>query len=129
VVVNLSGTPRKGYGVRFPSAGSWFCHYNSGSSAYAKDFDNLGPMPGQGYTLPPGQNTLPLDLSRYSIQVFSQTRPPNATLARAPAAQEAPEWTSTAPEPVPVREIEKYVEEILESFPYVVVPLPAEWKP
>ncbi|HPJ56176.1 MAG TPA: alpha-amylase family glycosyl hydrolase, partial [Kiritimatiellia bacterium] len=129
VVVNLSGTPRKGYGVRFPSAGSWFCHYNSGSSAYAKDFDNLGPMPGQGYTLPPGQNTLPLDLSRYSIQVFSQTRPPNATLARAPAAQEAPEWTSTAPEPVPVREIEKYVEEILEPFPYVVVPLPAEWKP
>ncbi|NCC92718.1 MAG: 1,4-alpha-glucan branching protein [Opitutae bacterium] len=129
VVVNLSGTPRKGYGVRFPSSGSWFCHYNSGSSAYAKDFDNLGPMPGQGYTLPPGQNTLPLDLSRYSIQVFSQTRPPNATLARAPAAQEAPEWTSTAPEPVPVREIEKYVEEILEPFPYVVVPLPAEWKP
>ncbi len=129
VVVNLSGTPRKGYGVRFPSSGSWFCHFNSGSSAYAKDFDNLGPMPGQGFTLPPGQNTLPLDLSRYSIQVFSQTRPPNATLARAPAAQEAPEWTSTAPEPVPVREIEKYVEEILEPFPYVVVPLPAEWKP
>ncbi len=129
VVVNLSGTPRKGYGVRFPSSGSWFCHYNSGSSAYAKDFDNLGPMPGQGFNLPPGQSTLPLDLSRYSIQVFSQTRPPNATLARAPAAQEAPEWTSTAPEPVPVREIEKYVEEILEPFPYVVVPLPAEWKP
>ena len=129
VVLNLSGSPLKGYGVRFPASGSWFCHYNSGSSVYAKDFDNLGPQPGNGFTLPPGQSTLPLDLSRYSLQVFSQARPTNATLVRAASARDAPEWTSAAQPVMKPAAVEKFIEEILDPFPYIFVPLPAEWKP
>ncbi|MGD9780656.1 MAG: alpha-amylase family glycosyl hydrolase [Kiritimatiellia bacterium] len=127
VVVNFSGAPIRKYGVRFPASGPWFCHYNSGSSAYAKDFDNVGPKPGQGFELPPGQTTLPLDMSRYSLLVFSQSRPPNATLAKAAFAPEI----KTAEESAPAagRAIEDFVEEVIAPFPYVTVPLPAEWKP
>lgn len=129
VVLNLSGNSVKNYGVRFPASGAWFCHYNSGSSAYAKDFDNLGPQPGNGFRLPTGQSTLPLDLSRYSLQVFSQTRPPNASLVRAARARDVPEWTSATPPAMKPAEIEEYIEEVLDPFPYIFVPLPVEWTP
>lgn len=130
VVANFSGAPLKQYGVRFPASGAWFCHYNSGSAAYAKDFDNLGPKPGTGFELPPGQTTLPLDLSRHSLLVFSKSRPPNATLAKAAYAPEIkaeaePEGEVAAPS----RPIEEFVEEVLEPFPYILVPLPAERNP
>lgn len=127
VVVNFSGAPVQKYGVRFPASGPWFCHYNSGLSAYAKEFDNIGPKPGQGFELPPGQTTLPLDLSRYSMLVFSQSRPPNATLAKAAFAPEIKPAEEAAPAAGP--SIEDFVEEVIAPFPYVAVPLPAEWKP
>ncbi len=126
VVANFSSSPRKQFGVRFPASGAWFCHYNSGAAAYAKDFDNLGPKPGQGFDMPSGQTTLPLDLSRYSLQVFSKSRPPNATLAKAAYAAEI---KAAAAEPGPVKSVEEFIEEVLEPFPYLPVPLPAEWKP
>lgn len=129
VVINLSGQPLKNYGVRFPASGAWFCHFNSGQNIYAKDFDNLGPQPGNGFNLPPNQNTLPLDLSRYSMQIFSKTRPPNATLVRAAPAAEIPERTSETDRPVPQRVMEEFVEEVVEPFPYIFVPIPAEWQP
>ena len=122
VVANFSGAPLKSYGVKFPSSGPWFCHFNSGLSIYDKDFDNLGPQPGNGFDLPTGQTTLPIDLSRYSMQIFSKFRPPNATLVRAAPAKEI-ETPSSAPESAPPREI-PFVEEKLEPFPYVFVPLP-----
>ena len=129
VVANFSGAPLKQYGVRFPASGAWYCHYNSGSAAYAKDFDNVGPKPGIGFVLPPGQSTLPLDLSRYSMLVFSKTAPPNVTsLTKAAPAKEIPA-TASADESAAVRKIEDYVEEVLEPFPYLPVPLPAEWEP
>ena len=129
VVVNFSGAPLKQYGVRFPASGAWHCHYNSGLAAYAKDFDNVGAKPGIGFVLPPGQTTLPLDLSRYSLQVFSKTAPPSVTslTKAAPAKEIAP--TTKAAETALTKPIEDYVEEILEPFPYVLVPLPVEWKP
>ena len=123
-----SGAPLKQYGVRFPASGAWFCHYNSGLAAYAKDFDNLGPKPGEGFELPPNQTTLPLDMSRYSLLVFSKSRPPNATLVKAAYAPEikaAAEETGAGS----ARVVEDYVEEPLEPFPYIPVPLPAEWHP
>ena len=128
VVANFSGAPLKQYGVRFPASGAWFCHYNSGLAAYAKDFDNLGPKPGEGFELPPNQTTLPLDMSRYSLLVFSKSRPPNATLVKAAYAPEikaAAEETGAGS----ARVVEDYVEEPLEPFPYIPVPLPAEWHP
>ena len=127
VVVNFSGAPVQKYGVRFPASGPWYCHYNSGLSAYAKEFDNVGPKPGQGFELPPGQTTLPLDMSRYSMLVFSQARPPNATLAKAAYAPEIKPAEEAAP--AAGRVLEDFVEEVIAPFPYVAVPLPAEWKP
>ena len=127
VVANFSGAPLKQHGVRFPGSGAWFCHYNSGSAAYAKDFDNLGPKPGQGFDLAAGQTTLPLDLSRYSLLVFSKSRPPNATLAKAGFAPEIQGATAEVAAPAPP--VEEFIEEVIEPFPYLPVPLPAEWKP
>lgn len=129
VVANFSGAPLKQFAVRFPASGAWYCHYNSGSAAYAKDFDNVGPKPGVGFVLPPGQTTLPLDLSRYSMLIFSKTAPPNVTsLTKAAPAKEIP-TTASADESAAGRKIEDYVEEVLEPFPYLPVPLPAEWQP
>ena len=129
VVANFSGAPLKQYGVRFPASGAWHCHYNSGLAAYAKDFDNVGAKPGVGFVLPPGQTTLPLDLSRYSLQVFSKTAPPNVvSLTKAAPAKEIPS-AAKAVEVQPAKTIEDYVEEVLDPFPYILVPLPIEWKP
>jgi 1,4-alpha-glucan branching enzyme len=127
VVANFSGKPLKQYGVRFPTSGAWFCHYNSGLAAYAKEFDNIGPKFGNGFELPAGQTTLPLDMSRYSMLVFSKSRPPNATLAKAAFAPEIKE--AAAQEAATTSTIEDYVEEVIAPFPYVVVPLPGEWTP
>ncbi len=129
VVANFSGTPLKQYGVRFPASGTWYCHYNSGSSMYAKEFDNLGLAAGTGIALPPGQTTMRLDLSRYSLQIFSKTAP--ATVAALVKAAPAPEIEATlvAAEEPAAGQIENYVEEVVAPFPYVYVPLPAEWKP
>ena len=61
--------------------------------------------------------------------VFSKSPPPNVTsLTKAAPAKEIAVAAKTE-EAAPNREIEDYVEEVLEPFPYVPVPLPAEWKP
>ena len=127
VVINFSGKPLKQFGVRFPSSGAWFCHYNSGLATYAKDFDNIGPKLAAGFDLPAGQTTLPLDMSRHSMQIFSKSRPPNATLAKAAFAPEI--QAESAAQPAESRLLEDYVEEALAPFPYILVPLPAEWRP
>lgn len=126
VVLNFSDKPLTGYGVRFPTSGAWFCHFNSGRSDYAKDFDNIGPQPGNGFNLPAGQTTLPLDLSRHSLLIFSKSRPPNATVTRAAAARELPPVSIGIETGVPMRKPEPFVEEKLEPFPYRLVPLPEE---
>jgi 1,4-alpha-glucan branching enzyme len=127
VVANFSGKPLQQYGVRVPGSGAWFCLYNSGLAAYAKDFDNIGPKFGTGFDLPAGQTALPLDMSRYSMLVFSKSRPPNATLAKAAYAPEikASDTQGGAAKP----DIEDYVEEVVAPFPYIMVPLPEEWTP
>ena len=129
VVANFAGAPLKQYGVRFPASGAWYCHYNSGLAAYAKEFDNIGPKSGIGYALPAGQTTLPLDMSRHSLLIFSKTPPPNviSLTKAAPAKEIAP---AAKPEAAtPASQLADYVEEALDPFPYVPVPLPAEWKP
>ncbi len=128
VVINFSGKPLKQYGVRFPTAGAWFCHYNSGLAVYAKDFDDIGPRPGAGFDLQAGQTTLPIDMSRYSMLVFSKSRPPNATLAKAAFAPEI-KTDPTTQAGTPERKVEEFVEKVIPPFPYILVPLPAEYKP
>ncbi|HHX98284.1 MAG TPA: hypothetical protein GX689_05470 [Lentisphaerae bacterium] len=73
---------------------------------------------------------MPLDLSRYSLQIFSKSRPPNASLAKAAYAPELVELAPTEEPTLPVaRAVEKYIEEVIAPFPYIFVPLPAEWSP
>ena len=67
-------------------------------------------------------------MSRYSLLVFSKSRPPNATLTKAGFAPEIPE-DQPAKEVVPIPPEEEFVEEKIDPFPYVVVPLPVEWTP
>jgi len=127
IVANFSGVPLKQYGVRFPSAGAWFCHFNSSAGQYAKDFDNLGPKAGEGYRLPSSQTTLPLDMGRYSMQIFSKSRPPNANLTQAKFAEEI---QSAPPESeFSTQDLDDFVDEILDPFPYRRVPLPIEISP
>ena len=60
--------------------------------------------------------------------VFSKSRPPNATLAKAAFAPEI-KTDANAQAATPERQIEEFVEKVIPPFPYIFVPLPAEWKP
>ena len=78
VVVHASATPRLGHSVAFPSSGTWFCLYNSDSSAYDPSFGNVGPAVGD--SLSAGESA-PLDLGAYSIQIYSKSRLPQNSSA------------------------------------------------
>lgn len=131
VVLNFSDEPLNDYNLRFPSPGTWYCHFNSGSAIYSKDFDNLGPKPGDGIALAGNQTVAPLKLSRRSMLIFSQSAPPNARVVRAgqPTPQQVQElepleWMENmmdddAPRaPRQVKAIE------FPPFPYTPIPLP-----
>ena len=73
---------------------------------------------------------MPLDLSRDSIMIFSKVRPPNASLAKAPAAAEVAERVSGNVVADDMRVEEKeWKEEVVPPFPYKFVPLPEELFP
>lgn len=128
VVVNFSDKPLKQYGVKFPSSGTWYCHYNSGLTIYDPAFDHVGLKPNQGLRLAAGQTTMPLDLSRHSMQVFSKSGAVDATVARAAPMKEI-EGRADPVEPAPIREEIEWKEEIIPPFPYIFVPLPEEFMP
>lgn len=133
VVANFSDKPLKQYGVKFPVNGAWFCHFNSGLASYDPNFDNVGLKPGEGLALPAGQTTMPLDLSRNSLMIFSKSRPPNATLAKAaPMAEIADRAESASSSGMGTAERveeKEWVEETIPPFPYKFVPLPEELFP
>ena len=82
-----------------------------------------------GFVLPPGQTTLPLDLSRYSLQIYSKTAPPSvASMTKAAPAKDLP-GAGRAAETTPAQPAEDFLEEVLDPFPYVRVPLPIEEQP
>jgi hypothetical protein len=62
------------YMVRFPSAGTWYAHFNSDAQLYASDFENIG-SPVVTASGSPAQAAV--NMGMYSIQIFSKTPPPN----------------------------------------------------
>ncbi|NCA83109.1 MAG: hypothetical protein EOM72_10260 [Opitutae bacterium] len=84
LVVNASATARTNYPMAFPSAGTWYCLYNSDSAAYDPLFGNVGPA--VGGTVSAGA-TASLALGAYSLQIYSKSRPSQSSaVAFDPAA-------------------------------------------
>jgi 1,4-alpha-glucan branching enzyme len=75
IAINCSATARTGYSLAFPSAGTWYCLYNSDSAAYDPLFGNVGPAVGGTVT---AGATAALDLGAYSLQIYSKSRPPES---------------------------------------------------
>ena len=78
VAINWSATPRTGYSMAFPSAGTWYCLYNSDLQSYDSSFGNVGPA--VGGTVVAGASAS-LDLGAYSMQIYSKTAIPEAPSA------------------------------------------------
>jgi len=75
VVMNLSATKRtnNNYQIEFPSAGTWYVHFNSDASKYGPDFDNIGPTQVTAAGSPAVAN---VNMGMYATLVFSKTPPP-----------------------------------------------------
>lgn len=78
VALNCSATAQTGYPMAFPSAGTWYCLYNSDLQSYDSSFGNAGPA--VGGTVVAGA-TASLDLGAYSMQIYSKTAIPEAPSA------------------------------------------------
>lgn len=77
VVANFDNTrwTNNNYSIEFPSAGTWYSHFNSDSAVYQSDFDDIGPAQVTASGSPPTAN---VNMGRYSIQIFSK-EPPSGT--------------------------------------------------
>ena len=60
------------YSIRFPSAGTWYRHFNSDSKSYADDFGNIGAAVVVAAGVPPAAH---VDMGKYSLQLFSKIPP------------------------------------------------------
>ena len=72
VVANFSGVefnPGE-YVVPFPSAGTWYSHFNGDSKFYGDDFGDVGLAQVEAVGEPPAA---PVPMGRYSLQIFSKT--------------------------------------------------------
>ncbi len=84
IAINCSGTAYTSYQMAFPSAGTWYCLYNSDLKAYDSSFGGVGPAVGDSVTA--GANAS-LALGAYSIQIYSKSRlPEDSAAAFDPAA-------------------------------------------
>lgn len=65
------------YLIEFPSAGTWYRHYNGDSTNYAPDFGNVGSSsPGGDAVVASGSPPkAPVNMGMYSLQIFSKTPP------------------------------------------------------
>ena len=92
VAINCSATARTGYVMPFPSAGTWYCLYNSDLQSYDSAFGNVGPAVGDT-VVADGSANASLDLGAYSVQIYSKTPTPAASSAAFDPA--APDGCST----------------------------------
>ncbi|MDD4340756.1 MAG: carbohydrate-binding protein [Kiritimatiellae bacterium] len=72
LVVNASATDFTNYDMAFPSAGTWYCLYNSDSQTYDSLFHDKGPAVGAPVVAGAGA-TAALELGAYSIQMYAKT--------------------------------------------------------
>ena len=71
------------YSIQFPSAGTWYVHFNSDQTNYYSDFNNIGPVSVTAAGSPPAAN---IDMGRYSALIFSKTPPgTSGTVSAGPA--------------------------------------------
>ncbi len=79
VVANFSGTEFGATNsiVPFPSAGTWFSHFNGDSKFYGADFGDVGLAQVEAVGEPP---SAAVPLGRYSLQIFSKQSPAGTNL-------------------------------------------------
>lgn len=78
LVLNCTATARTNYYVSFPSAGTWYCLYNSDATAYDASFGGIGPA--VGGTVVAGA-AASLDLGAYSLQIYAKSPIPQDSAA------------------------------------------------
>ena len=79
VIANFGNTNYPNYTLNFPSAGTWYVHFNSDSTNYGSDYGNTG-----SYTVVAGGNPVQatVAIGPYSALILSQTpdAPPQLTI-------------------------------------------------
>lgn len=77
VVMNLAATKwqSNNYEIQFPSAGTWYVHYNSDSSRYGADFEDIGPTQ---ITAAGSPAKAMVNMGMYATLIFSKTPPPSS---------------------------------------------------
>jgi 1,4-alpha-glucan branching enzyme len=79
VVANFANAILSNYALNFPSAGNWYVHFNSDSTNYGSDYDNVGSSVVTASGSPP---TAKINIGPYSALILSQTpdAPPHLTI-------------------------------------------------
>ncbi|MGD9613717.1 MAG: alpha-amylase family glycosyl hydrolase, partial [Kiritimatiellia bacterium] len=80
IVVNASSDVFGTYDMAFPSAGTWYCLYNSDSTSYDASFGGIGPAVGGSVVADAGA-TATLALGAYSLQIYGKTPVPQDSAA------------------------------------------------
>jgi len=77
VVANFSATiwSNNNYAIQFPSAGTWYSHFNSDSTNYQSDFGNVGSIAVTAAGSPAIGN---INIGMYGLQIFSKIPPGDA---------------------------------------------------
>jgi 1,4-alpha-glucan branching enzyme len=96
VIANFGNTNYPVYNLNFPSAGTWYVHFNSDSTNYGSDYGNAG-----SYSVTAGGNPVQatIAIGPYSALILSQTpdAPPQLTIIPTDGALNV-SWPSTYPE-------------------------------
>ncbi len=66
------------YSIPFPSAGTWYRHFNSDDQSYQADFGGIGAAQVEASGSPPAAN---VNMGMYSLQIFSKTPPSGVGIA------------------------------------------------
>ena len=74
VIANFAVTTwtNNDYSIQFPSAGTWYRHFNSDEQFYQADFGGIGAAQVEAAGDPPAAN---VNMGMYSLQIFSKTPP------------------------------------------------------
>jgi 1,4-alpha-glucan branching enzyme len=96
VVANFANTTYNNYTLNFPSAGTWYVHFNSDSTNYGSDYGNNG-----SYAVTAGGNPVQatVAIGPYSALILSQTpdAPPQLTITPINGTVNV-SWPGTYPE-------------------------------
>jgi 1,4-alpha-glucan branching enzyme len=96
VIANFGNTNYPNYTLNFPSAGTWYVHFNSDSTNYGSDYGNTG-----SYVVTAAGNPVQatVAIGPYSALILSQTpdAPPQLTITPTSGAVNV-SWPNTYPE-------------------------------